>query len=159
MRTRQISKNTNKFGKIILEYKFNIVFVICMFVLFLATPLLFVKEKRSKVTLATIVEEKCLRKIDSYDCNLLYEFYDEQDVLHYGKTRKESKLRYYQGDVIRVEYDPKNPENNEFDQLSVKKTATQIITGTLTILVLMYVLFEIIRKMPDGGTYYLASKF
>ena len=156
MRTRQIAKNTNKLGKLLFEYKFNMIFALCMFVLFLTSPLLFVKDRRSKVSLGTVIDEKCIRKENSYDCNLKYMFYVNHEV-YVGVIRKESNLKYVKGDIIKIEYDPLNPKNNSIDTLSTKQTAVKIFTGTLSILIIMYIVMEIITKIPDAGTYYIAS--
>lgn len=152
----KLEKQTNNLGKLLLKTKFQIVLYVSIFIVLLASPLLFTKNKHTMKKEATVVRSYCVRKNDKFLCDVTYMFIvDKTPII--GNLKGNTTVPYRKSDNVIVKYDPKNPKDNMIDDLSYKQVGSKAIMGALSIVFIMFLLVKLINHVPKAGTLYLAS--
>lgn len=152
----KLEKQTNNLGRLLLKTKFTIILYLSIFIILLASPLLFTMNKHVKKSEATVVNSYCLRKNDKFLCDVTYMFIVD-NAPFIGTLKGETSIPYRKNDKVVIKYDPKNPGDNILDDLSYKQFASKTIFGTLIVVLLMFLLVRLVNTVPKAGTIYLAS--
>lgn len=121
-----------------------------------------IKEKRSATIMATIINVKnCdnytqrtkTNKSSStqlmYKCDLTYEF-DVNGVKYVNDAITNSKTKYREGGQIKIEYDPKDPNDNGLDEHPIKYVGYFLLIMSF-IFTLSGMWYYFVSKTPGMG--------